>query len=64
MDGIEWSDSRRVDCVLCIYLPHDIMMQASIVYLSLKTAVDGIEWLDSRRVDCILFTTIYHRGLA
>ncbi len=45
---------RRVDYVLCgcpIHLvPPDTILQAGVVYLSIKTTVDDIEWLDSGRV--------------
>ncbi len=39
---------------MCIVSPNDIILQAVIVYLSLKhvKASDDTEWSDSRRVDC------------
>ena len=33
-----------------MHLPHDVILQSGIVYLSFKTTVDDIEWSDSRRV--------------
>ncbi len=48
---IEWSDGRRVHCVLCqMHSPCNIILQVDIVHLSFKTTVVDIEWSDSRRV--------------
>ena len=58
MDGIDWSDSGRVDCVLCGSIHH--ILQASTFYLSFKPSIDYIDWLDSRRVDCELCRCIHH----
>ncbi len=33
VEEIEWPDCRRVDCVLIMHSPHDIVLQAGIVHL-------------------------------
>ena len=56
VDDIEWSHSRRVDCVSCTcrYIHHLITYIADLHSLSFKTRVNDTEWSHSRRVDCVL----------
>ena len=56
VDDIEWSDNTQevwLPTVL-MHTPHDIILQAGMVYLSFKTTVDGIQWSDSiyTKTDC------------
>ena len=48
LDDIEWSDSGRVDCALCIHHMILYCRLAQCIYHSKQE--DGIEWSDSRRV--------------
>ncbi len=58
MDDVKWSDSRRVDCTMSMHSPHDIILQAGIVYLSSQTTVDDTKWSNSRRVKIVSTTTV------
>ena len=37
----EWSNSRRVDCVLCMHSPHVAILHVGIVRLSFKCILNG-----------------------
>ena len=69
VDGVAWSGSRRVDCVLwstsmCVHntIPQNVTVHAGIFYLPFNTTMDGVAWSDSRRVDCALCGCIHHIG--
>ncbi len=57
MDGMEESDSRRVDCILsrCIHHMKSYCRQALFIYHS-KPQLDDVEWSDSRRVKAIFLS--------
>ncbi len=57
---IEWSNGRRVDCVLCSYIYNIVPYCGLALFISFRTTVDDIEWSDSRRVDCVLCSYIYN----
>ena len=57
VNNIEWSDSRRVDCVQCKSI-HHIILYCRMAYknkfiIQNHSAVNNIKWSDSRRVDCV-----------
>ena len=37
----EWSNSRRVDCVICMHSPHVVILRVGIVRLSFKCIFNG-----------------------
>ena len=51
VDDIEWSNSSRVDCLLCRYI--HLMRSYCILAYHSKQNIDDIDWSDSRSVKTV-----------
>ena len=59
VDDVKWTDSRRVNCILCGCI-QTWYHSAGWHSVSFKTTVDDVKWTDSRRVNCVLCGCIHN----